>query len=96
MRLKSLYDNVKEKIRRKLRSCSSVACTSDCWTSRRNDSYITLEAHIINEKWEPKSYNLGTGAVEGRHTSENLNGALEVIFVDWEIDGKVVLSLTTH
>jgi len=41
-RLNNLYTEVKNKIREELRVASIVACTSDCWTSLAQNSYLTM------------------------------------------------------
>jgi len=46
-RLKALKSSVKEIIKKNLRDSISIACTSDCWSSISQQSYITVSAHII-------------------------------------------------
>ena len=47
-----LYKESKTKVVQILKDAESIAMTSDSWTSRRTQSYITIAAHTINNDWE--------------------------------------------
>ncbi|XP_025204441.1 zinc finger BED domain-containing protein 1-like [Melanaphis sacchari] len=68
-RLKALKSSVKEIIQKNLRDSISIACTSDCWSSISQQSYITVSAHIIDNQWCPKSYTLTTHEMEESHNN---------------------------
>lgn len=65
-----VYDNISSQIKTELNAALSVSLSTDSWTSE--NSYITVNAHFINDKWEGKSYNLITTAMHKAHTSINL------------------------
>ncbi|KAL5237601.1 hypothetical protein ACI65C_005012 [Semiaphis heraclei] len=92
---KRLYA-LKTDIKEKLRSAQSVSCTSDCWSSLSQQSYITIGAHIIDTQWCPISFTLTTHELHERHTAENLTQQLENTFNEWEIDKKVVAVVTDN
>jgi hypothetical protein len=46
--------------------------TNDGWSSRSQDSYISANAHFINEEWVIKNYTLCTQLMEDRQKMENL------------------------
>ncbi|KAL5233439.1 hypothetical protein ACI65C_000849 [Semiaphis heraclei] len=95
-RLYALKTDIKEKVKEKLRSAQSVSCTSDCWSSLSQQSYITIGAHIIDTQWCPISFTLTTHELHERHTAENLTQQLENTFNEWEIDKKVVAVVTDN
>lgn len=95
-RLKSLKLSIQDIIHRDLKSANNIACTSDCWSSLSQDSYITVTAHMINDEWCPKSYTLTTHKMKESHTASNLAYQLENTFEKWEIDQKVITVVTDN
>lgn len=95
-RLFALKIDIKKKVKEKLRSAQSVSCTSDCWSSLSQQSYITISAHIIDTQWCPISFTLTTHELHERHTAENLTQQLENSFNEWEIDKKVIAVVTDN
>ncbi|KAL4153991.1 hypothetical protein QTP88_001824 [Uroleucon formosanum] len=72
-RLKGLKSSAENLIKEELKDAKSVSCTSDCWSSIAQESYITVTAHFIDDQWCPKSYTLTTHKLEDRHTASNLS-----------------------
>lgn len=79
-----------------MRDSISIACTSDCWPSISQQSYITVSAHIIDNQWCPKSYTLTTHAMEESHSAVNLAHQLKNTFEKWEIENKIVAVVTDN
>ena len=48
-----------------------VAITTDGWTSRATDSYITVTSTHINEEWKMVNYVLMTRAMPDSHTGNH-------------------------
>lgn len=94
-RINLLYDLEKKKVLTKLERIEHWAFTTDCWTSRVNQSYITVTAHGINENWELVTYNLTTEKKSERHTSENLKNKLSEIISDFKLENKIMQLSTT-
>lgn len=63
-RLKALKSSIKQTIRTNMKESKSITCTSDCWSSLSQHSYITLTTHMIDNQWCPKSYTLTTHQME--------------------------------
>lgn len=81
-RLIALTSNVKELIKMELCDFQSISCTSDCWISIAQESYITVTAHTIDSNWYPKSFTLTTNEMDKRHTAENLAEQLTNTFYE--------------
>lgn len=84
-----MYDSEKRNLLNVLGTAEHVALTTDCWTSRSNDSYLTVTIHFLTTEWNHKSFVLDTSSTVERHTSENLAEALQQIISDWKLDEKV-------
>lgn len=95
-RLELIYDAVKKAVSEELQAVKYVACTSDCWTSRAQHSYITMTAHIINKEWVPKEFTLTTQLMEERHTAANLCDIMQNILTEWGINDKTTAIITDN
>lgn len=60
-----------------------VACTTDGWTSRAVEGYLSFTIHYTNSKFEPKSRALNLRKIDKSHTAENLLEALQEIMAEW-------------
>ncbi|XP_053376453.1 E3 SUMO-protein ligase ZBED1-like [Mercenaria mercenaria] len=79
-----LVDSDPSKICRSAGDCE-IAITTDGWTSRATESYITVTSTHINEKWEMKNYVLMTRAMPDSHTGQNIADFLKEALVEWGI-----------
>lgn len=95
-RLHILKSTVEEKIRNNLKDVQSVVCTSDCWSSLAQNSYITITAHALDNDWSPLSFTLTTQEMEERHTALNIAERLENVFADWDIKDKLTTVITDN
>ena len=50
-----LYEQTRQGIVEELSNTAYVALTTDGWTSRATESYLTVTAHYITSEWEIKS-----------------------------------------
>ncbi|CAH1106827.1 unnamed protein product [Psylliodes chrysocephalus] len=67
------------------------------WTSLATESYLTVTSHYIDYAWCLKSAVLSTKPLnEISHTAENLSKALNEIFIEWQIDNKIVCIVTDN
>ena len=92
--LPRLYEKTKTEVVAITHSCDSFALTTDCWSSRANQSYIGVTLHTITNDWELKSVTLENHELSESHTSENLAAALKDILAKWYLD-ESKLSCTT-
>lgn len=95
-RLNGLKVCVKEKIEEDLNTAVNISCTSDCWSSITQESYLTVTANIIDADWNPKSYTLTTHGMDKRHTAENLAEQLDMTLRNWNIRDKVTAFVTDN
>ena len=82
----ALYEQQKKIIVDELSKASSVALTTDGWTSRATESYVTVIAHYITAEWEIKSPVLQTRPLYESHTGTNLAQVLTGAVAEWKIE----------
>lgn len=90
------YDRVATKIAAEMSKVPFVAWTSDCWSSRSQNSYISVTTHFLDSNWVPKNYTLASEELSERHTAANLTDKLENIMEHWQLNGKVTAVVTDN
>ena len=85
-----IYEEMKGKVKACINPIPFIAFTTDCWTSRAVDSYMSLTAHYIDEKFKRKLLVLDTMFVSERHTAQNLLSKILAMLEAWEIERKRV------
>ena len=67
-----------------------VAVTTDIWTSRATQAYITVTVHFLTDRWKMESKVLQTQEMPERHTGVHISERLLKASVEWKISDKVV------
>ena len=93
-----MYTTRAGEIKRELLQISHVALTSDLWTSRTKESYLTITCHFVTSTWELncKSLVLETFGFEKDHTAENIAASFQKTAEEWGISRKVVVMVTDN
>ena len=86
--LMALYNKCAQVIEQKITQCSSVPITTDGWTSRVTQSYITVTCHFVSSDWVIQNYTLQTRAMEESHTGVNVGNSLKECLLEWNIKKK--------
>ena len=79
-----MFDSLKEELLAKLDS-PYVSLTTDIWTSRTQQAYLTVTAHFITGKWKMESKVLQTREMPERHTGVNISERLKAAACEWKI-----------
>lgn len=74
----------------------NVCPTTDCWTSRCNESYIAVTAHFVNKDFILKSVLLENSELSERHTTVNLSDEIRSIITKWKLEAKIVLVVSDN
>ena len=80
-----LYDETKAAVETELKEAESVAITTESWTSRACESYMTVTAHFLNKNWELCNYVLSTKMISEAHTGQNLGNSLASLIQEWNL-----------
>lgn len=89
-RLRVLEDELKIKMQRMFVGVQYISIDTDCWTSRSQEGYMSVNAHIIDDDWIPHFFTLCTEELEERHNAENLADRLYNVMVQFGINEKIV------
>ena len=68
-----------------------VAITTDCWTAKSNEGYITVTCHFVDTNFELKSLVLSTEKLltPTNHKADNIANTLRCILTEWDVFHKV-------
>ncbi|KAK3101955.1 hypothetical protein FSP39_007596 [Pinctada imbricata] len=64
---------------------SQVALTTDGWTSRSTESYVTITCVYIDNDWALQNFILQTRCLPENHTGENLARVLKEAVEEWNL-----------
>ncbi|XP_078331137.1 E3 SUMO-protein ligase ZBED1-like [Crassostrea virginica] len=64
-------------------SKGQVALTTDGWTSRSTDSFITITAIFLDSDWSLQNFVLQTRVLSENHTGENIADMLQQAVEEW-------------
>ena len=94
-RLPTKYDKIKQRVMKVLTQVKHLSLTTDIWTSRATESFLTVTIHFIHS-WKLKSLVLATIKFSTEHTGEHIADELQRITDHWEITHKVVGVVTDN
>nr|CAD7455728.1 unnamed protein product [Timema tahoe] len=85
----ALYDETKQDLKcqliNDLPQLFALSLTSDGWTSRAHDSYISLTCHYLKPNFEYKSFTMNTVLLNESHTAVNIRATLQEAICEWGI-----------
>ncbi|XP_032307129.1 E3 SUMO-protein ligase ZBED1-like [Drosophila ananassae] len=92
------YEKCKAKLREILNSVDYLALTTDLWTSRANEGYITITCHFISSNFKLESAILATQhhLTPTNHTAANIADTIKSVLSDWSISEKVVCMVSDN
>lgn len=90
------YQDCAESLIHLLEDIESCSLTTDFWTSRANESFITVTCHFINKEWVLKSHILSTYQVTGSHNAVKIASELEHVADKWKITDKISCIVTDN
>ena len=94
--LSDLYTEEKRRIRGIVASADYLCCTTDMWSSRTGDGYISLTCHFITPEFKMCCHNLQTDHFPGVHDFNTISRALTMAAEEWCINlDKQVVAFTT-
>ena len=89
---RQIFNSHKKELIAKLDS-PSVSLTTDIWTSRVQQAYLTVTVHFITEQWVMESKVLLTREMPERHTGINIAERLKEAVREWHITPEKVVAV---
>lgn len=93
--LPQLYDECRRKLEIHLKDVKYFATTTDLWSSRTSEPYMSLTIHFIDEEWALHSKCLQTVYFPEDHTGEIISQGLEDALKSWGLREDRQVCITT-
>jgi hypothetical protein len=84
-----MFNDRAEQLIGALKSVSSVALTSDIWSGKAKEDYISVVAHFVNSDWCLEKRLLGLRPIEVAHTGYNIAKRVQMVTDDYGITDKI-------
>ncbi|XP_059371308.1 E3 SUMO-protein ligase ZBED1-like [Carassius carassius] len=92
--LPQMYTEIKQSLADRLANVTHFALTSDMWSSRTCEPYMSMTVHFIQD-WEMKTACLQTSYFPQNHTGEHIAEALLDAIASWKLQEKYLVAITT-
>ena len=80
-----LYEEARKQVSDSLVEAQTIAITTDGWTSRATESFVTVTAHYIDSSWKLQNRVLQTRPLHESHTGINIAGVLRSAVEEWRL-----------
>lgn len=79
-----------------LKEAEHVCLTTDCWTSRNNESFMAITIHFVDSNFLLKSVLISCSAFNEKHTGINLSEQIKKTIDEWHLEGKLELAVSDN
>lgn len=80
-----MYTETREKVAEQLEKASFFSTTTDLWSSRTLQPYMSLTAHYVDAEWKLRSFYLQTCYFPDDHTGEIIGHGLKDALASWKL-----------
>jgi len=91
----NLYNNVKQQVQQEILQAHHFSITTDAWSSRATQSYLTVTFHFIDSDWILKKFVLETRLFNGSHTGEAIRIRLGTCLQNWGLSPSRLVAAVT-
>lgn len=78
-----LHSDIVANVKSDVNSAVSLAITTDAWTSRATQAYLSYTAHFLTPDFSPRNYCLKVENSDESHTATNLAKSLSDCVLEW-------------
>ncbi|KAE8575740.1 hypothetical protein XENTR_v10003928 [Xenopus tropicalis] len=93
--LPNLYQQHRAKVEADLATVHHFSATTDLWSSRSMEPYLSLTVHFISDDWVLHSHCLQTSFFPDDHTGELLAAGLQEALDSWGLSEHRLVAITT-
>ena len=88
--LDGLYNRCKTRLHQMIENQEFLSLTTDIWTSRARDGFISLTGHFIDSNWNRVSVVFNVREFNERHTAVNISDTMRSMINEWDLEYKVL------
>ncbi|XP_026028480.1 zinc finger BED domain-containing protein 1-like [Astatotilapia calliptera] len=90
-----MYETCRKTVMFELSQAENYASTTDLWSSRTTEPYMSFTVHFLTEDFELKTRCLETVYFPDSHTSENIAHVLREVLASWDLKEDRQVCITT-
>ncbi|XP_017472612.1 PREDICTED: zinc finger BED domain-containing protein 1-like isoform X2 [Rhagoletis zephyria] len=96
--MKNMFSSLQKKLKELLANIECCAITTDGWSSRGNEHYLTVTCHFITSELKLQSAVLSTTKLQSdeNHSADNIAGSLRAVLHEWDVFEKVSTIVTDN
>uniref|UniRef100_I1PMA2 BED-type domain-containing protein n=1 Tax=Oryza glaberrima TaxID=4538 RepID=I1PMA2_ORYGL len=88
--LKNVYDEGSQSLKELFSTCTfSVSMTSDIWSGKAKEDYVSVVVHFINDDWQMQKRVLGLRLIDVSHTGENIAERIREVVNEYHLADKI-------
>ncbi|KAL2081527.1 hypothetical protein ACEWY4_023380 [Coilia grayii] len=95
MVLPNMYQQCRDKVTKEVSAADEFAATTDLWSSRTMEPYISLTIHFIDTEFNLKVKCLQTAFMPEDHTGQNIADGLREALAEWGLNEGKLVCITT-
>lgn len=92
----AMYEKCLGEIKDLVSTIESACLTTDCWTSRNNESFMAITIHFIDTEFTLKSVLLGCHSFNSSHTGYNLRQEIKNVLESWNLNNKIKFAVSDN
>lgn len=92
----AMYQKCIGEMKELVSTVENACLTTDCWTSRNNESFIAITIHFLDNVFTLKSVLLGCHCFNLSHTGYNLSQEIKHILEFWTLSGKITFAISDN
>ena len=93
--IRKYFDMERQQLLHNFKVCNMIALTTDIWTSRATQSFVTTTAYYTNKEWNLTSCVVETIHFPGHHTGISISEEIQETLSHYNIDVKQI-SMAVH
>ncbi|CAL9703629.1 unnamed protein product [Knipowitschia caucasica] len=90
-----MYESCVKSVKEELSEVDFYASTTDLWSSRTTEPYMSFTVHFLTCKFELKTRCLEVAYFPNSHTGDNIAAALRDVLINWNLPEDKQVSITT-
>lgn len=73
-----------------------MCLTTDCWTSRNNDSFMAITLHFFDSNFKLHSFLISCSSFNENHTGIHLSEQIKKTINEWHLEDKIELTVSDN
>jgi len=92
-----LFNKQRENVKNYIKNIpGKISLTTDIWTSLKNEGFLGITIHFINEEWVLKHFTLDIFKFKGSHTGQAIADEIYRVLSEFSLENKIIAMTTDN